>query len=56
MEYTITPSNDNTYIILKVKGNITRQSATQMNLEAHALGRKMHISKYLVDVYRSEEC
>ena len=50
MEYSITPSKDGTYIILKVKGNITRNSAMEMNLEAHALGRQLHIRRYLVDV------
>ena len=50
MEYTITPSGDGKYIILKVKGNITRQSAMQMNMEAHAVGKSMGIKRYLVDV------
>jgi hypothetical protein len=50
MEYTITPSADGTYIILKVKGNITRQSVLPMNLEAHALGRKLNIRKYFTDM------
>jgi hypothetical protein len=50
MDYTITTSNDGTYIILKVKGNITRRTALQMNLEAHALGRQLQIRRYFVDV------
>ena len=50
MDYTITPSNDGMFIILKVKGNITRRSAMQMNLEAHALGRHMQVRRYFVDV------
>jgi hypothetical protein len=54
MDYTITPSNDGTHIILKVKGNITRQTALQMNLEAHALGRQLQIRRYLVDVTESK--
>jgi len=49
MEYTITPSVDGMCIILKVKGNITRKSALQMNLEAHALGRQLQIKRYYVD-------
>jgi hypothetical protein len=50
MSYTISPSDDNSYIIVKVKGTITRQTAMQQNLEAHALGRRLQISRYLVDV------
>jgi hypothetical protein len=50
MEYTITPSIDGMFIILKVKGNITRRTAMQMNLEAHALGRQLQVRRYLVDV------
>jgi hypothetical protein len=54
MDYTITPSVDGMFIILKVKGNITRQTALQMNLEAHALGRKMQIRRYFVDMTESK--
>jgi hypothetical protein len=50
MEYTITPSSDGMLIVLKVKGNITRQTALQMNLEAHALGRQLKIKRYFVDM------
>ena len=54
MDYTITPSNDGMFIILKVKGNITRKTALQMNLEAHALGRQLKIRRYFVDVTESK--
>lgn len=50
MDYTITPSIDGTFIILTVKGNITRLNMMHKVLEAHALGRKLHIRRYLVDV------
>ncbi|MGA9119216.1 MAG: hypothetical protein WB699_07590 [Bacteroidota bacterium] len=50
MDYTITPSTDGLFIILKIKGNITRQTAMQLNLEAHALGKQLKIRRYLVDV------
>ncbi len=53
MDYTISVSGEGKYILLKVKGDITRQSAMEMNLEAHALGRKMGIRNYLVDVTES---
>ena len=50
MEYTITPSTDGMFIIIKVKGNITRKTAMKMNLEAHALGKQLKVRRYLVDV------
>jgi hypothetical protein len=53
MDYTITPSADGRFITIKVKGDINRQSAMQMNLEAHNLGRQMQIRRYLVDVTES---
>jgi len=53
MDYTITPSADGRFITIKVKGDINRQSAMQMNLEAHKLGRQMQIRRYLVDVTES---
>jgi len=49
MDYTITPSIDGMIIMLKIKGNITRKTAMQMNLEAHALGRQLKVRRYLVD-------
>jgi hypothetical protein len=54
MDYVITPSSDGMYIIIKVKGNITRQTALQMNLEAHALGRQLQIRRYYVDMTESK--
>ena len=53
MNYTITPSADGTYIAIKVKGDIDRQSAMKMNLEAHALGKKLNVRRYLVDATES---
>jgi hypothetical protein len=50
MKYTITPSNDGKYIILKVKGEINRETVLQPNLEAHALAKKLGIKRHLVDV------
>lgn len=50
MEYSIVPSEDKKYIILTIKGNITRVIAMQYNLEAHALGEKLGIHRYLTDV------
>jgi hypothetical protein len=45
MEYSIVPSEDRKYIILTVKGEITRDIAMQQNLEAHALGGKLGIHR-----------
>jgi hypothetical protein len=50
MNYTIKPSKDGKYIILKVVGEINSQSAMKQNLEAHTLGRELGIDRYLVDV------
>lgn len=49
LDYTITPSPDGAYITLKIVGDITRKTAMGLNLEAHALGRELHINRYLVD-------
>ena len=50
MGYTITLSDDGEYIVLKVTGFISRESAMRQNLEAHALGRRLQIDRYLVDL------
>lgn len=50
MSCTIAPSEDGKYIVLTVKGQITRKTALQQNLEAHALGKKLGVNRYLVDV------
>lgn len=50
MRYTIGVSEDNRYIVITVKGEITRKDAVEQNLEAHALGKKLGINRYLVDV------
>jgi hypothetical protein len=53
MNYTITPSADEKFIIIKVRGDINRHSAMQMNLETHELGRRLRIRRYLVDLTES---
>ena len=50
MDYTIEPSADGSFIIVKIRGDITRRAAMEMNLEAHALGKRLKINRYLVDV------
>ena len=54
MKYTITPSADGKYIILKIKGEINRKTINQPNLKAHALGKKLCIERYLIDVTEAE--
>jgi hypothetical protein len=49
MTYSIKASNDERYIIVKVVGTISRQLALAYNLEAHALGKELDISKFLLD-------
>ena len=53
MSYTILPSDDRKYIVVTVEGSITRQIAMQHNLEAHALGKKLGIQRYLVDATKA---
>lgn len=50
MDYTIAPSEDGKYITLTMKGEITGKRAMGINREAHALGKKLNINRYLVDV------
>jgi hypothetical protein len=50
MDYKIAPSIDGIFIILKIKGSINRETAMRLNLEAHALGKQLQVSRYLVDV------
>ncbi len=53
MTYELSLVPDKTYIILKVKGDITRKLAMQQNLEAHAMGEKLGVNRYLVDMTES---
>ena len=50
MSYTIRPSEDGHYIILKHCGEINSEMTTQRNLEAHALAAKLGITRHLVDL------
>lgn len=45
----ISLSDDSSYIILEVTGEITRESIMPHNIKAHELGREKGIKKYLVD-------
>ena len=43
-------SDDSTYIIQEVRGEITRATQLQAIIEAHGLGLKLGINKFLVDI------
>jgi len=49
MDYTVSPSGEETFVILKVTGNITRQTIMPGVVAAHALGGKLALDCYLVD-------
>jgi len=50
VNYTVAPSADGSFIVIKACGDITRRDASQISLEAHALGKQLRINHYLVDV------
>ena len=54
MNYLITPSEDGNYIIMKVIGDIISDEVIKMNIEATAMGKKLGITKYLIDVTESK--
>lgn len=49
MNYSITISDDGTYIILKSTGELNGAQIMERSIEAHKLGRLNNIHKYLVD-------
>lgn len=53
MSYTIRPAASRSYIVLKIKGDLTSEMALRQDLEAHFLGKKLGISRYLVDATES---
>lgn len=53
MSYTITPSKNGKYIIVKLKGDIDTQIAMSYTIESHALGKKLGINRYFVDLSKS---
>jgi hypothetical protein len=50
MSYRIIPSEDHQYIIHKAVGSINRHIMFEQTLEAHALGKKLGINRFLVDL------
>jgi len=53
MSYALRVSDDGNYILLEIQGDINRQLAMQYNLAAHALGQKLGIARFLMDVTAS---
>ena len=50
MSYSIFPSEDGKYIVLKYSGELSRKLNIEHVIEAHALGAKLGITRYLVDL------
>lgn len=53
MSYTIAPSSNGEYIIIKVLTDIDRELAMKFAVDANALGMQLGIRRYLVDVVQS---
>lgn len=50
MGYSINPSKDRDYIVLKVVGDFKAQNMMKYIIDAHMLGKEIGINRYLVDV------
>ena len=50
MKYSINEVEGQGYVLIKVTGNVTRQEMIACDVEAHALGRKLGIRRYLMDL------
>jgi hypothetical protein len=50
VNHKIYPSENGKFVILKVYGEYNRKLALELNLEAHALAKKLNINRHLVDV------
>lgn len=50
MAYTISPSEDQKYIVLKHWGELNGELALERVIEAHVLGAKLGIARYLIDL------
>ena len=54
MALTLIPSQDGKYITMKINGEINRKLAIEYDNEAHALGKKLGINIYLMDLTESK--
>jgi len=50
MSLTLIPNESDKYITMKIIGEINRKIALEYDLEAHALGDKLGINRYLMDL------
>ncbi len=50
MSCEISISSDRTHVLMTVQGEINRELAYKYNIEAHTIGRKAGINRYLVDL------
>ena len=53
MSYTITASQNNEYIIVKATTNMYRKLAAEIAEQAILMGKKLEISRYLIDLTAS---
>ena len=53
MSYTITASQNNEYIIVKATTNMYRKLAAEIAEQAMLMGKKLEISRYLIDLTAS---
>ncbi|MFH1279061.1 MAG: hypothetical protein ABIK65_11875 [Candidatus Eisenbacteria bacterium] len=53
MEHSISLSEDRSYVVLRLRGEIRGRAAVETNLEAHSFGREHGVHRYLVD---AREC
>ena len=50
MKYTISPSDNNKFLIMKALGDFTIDIARQWSVELSEMGRQMNIKRFLFDV------
>lgn len=53
MTYTIGPSDDGNYVVIRVQGDITRKDCITWISEAHSLGRSLGLRHYLTDLRKA---
>ena len=50
MKYTVSPSDNNKFLLMKALGDFTIDIARQWSVEISETGRKMNINRFLFDV------
>jgi hypothetical protein len=54
MKYTIRPSEDRRYVLLKIEGNFTAREMMACVVESHSVGKELGVRNYLVDVRKAK--